>query len=469
MTIAPPYQINTKTASGGRTPQADAPIYVSNFDPFDPEYVRVYEQYYGRVVPLLHVLHHLLGDGPHGINPLYLLAMPRHLHTAMHNRARSTGRLELPQGWVAVRGVLIPQSEATASVGPRGQKQGVDPKGGCEPKVVGIVDPHPIGKVGHATLDTCKHEMAGRIVLPDLAYPPLPDNAPAVAVRVYSTVIYLFRLRYWSKYPDAPVPLSKWFVSQVSALKLPGAGFSASTAARGVSALAAIGIISPAGMVDCGHGRMGTGYRLNTEVLINAAPVVAEAMPIPEVYRASLRAYANALDDRTDQRPYWQLKERQAQFEQYVPGLSACSGMRKRAAMIRARLAEDALMTAPVTEVVPVDVVPCPVASAVIALEVLQSQLETDLANLGTHPTHTQQVAFYRLFCEATRQRHFISAHSPDGGRAFVASPLNLWFSRLNWVVSPEVLQEVDREEAREKASLPHRFSTTAGGAFHAR
>ncbi len=44
-----------------------------------------------------------------------------------------------------------------------------------------------------------------------------------------------------------------------------------------------------------------------------------------------------------------------------------------------------------------------------------------------------------------------------------MASPLNLWFSQLNWVVSPEAIQEVDRKEAREKASLPHRFSTTVG------
>jgi hypothetical protein len=365
MTIPATSQTNAKTASGGRTPQADAQACVSHFNPFGREYVRVWEEAYGQVKPPKHDIHHLLGDGPGGTNPRYLLAMPHHLHTAMHNRARVTGRLELPQGWVPVNGVLVPQSEAAASVGPRGQKQGVDPKGLCEPKVVGIVDPHPIGKVGHATLDTCKYEMAGRIVLPDLAYPSLPDNAPAVAVRVYSTVIYLFRLRYWSKYPDAPVPLSKWFVSDVSALKLPGAGFSASTAARGVSALAAIGIISPAGMVDCGHGRMGTGYRLNTEALINAPPVVAEAMPIPPIIRAALGAYADALDDTTDQRPYWRLKGERHVFEPYVPGLFACRGMRACAAFIRARLAEDALMTAPVTEVVPVDVVPCPVASAV--------------------------------------------------------------------------------------------------------
>ena len=192
-------------------------------------------------------------------------------------------------------------------------------------------------------------------------------------------------------------------------------------------------------------------------------------MPMSEVIRASLGVYANELEDTSDQHAYWRLKDARYVFEPYVPGLFACRTMRGCAAMIREALNTDMAMTAPVTEVVPVDVVPCPVATAACALEVLQRQLETDLANLGAHPTHAQQVAFYRRFCEATRLRHFISAHSPDGGRAFVASPLNLWFGRLNWVVSPEALQEVDREGASDKAALPRRFSTTASTAVYAR
>jgi len=351
-----------------------------------------------------------------------------------------------------VGGVLIPQSEATASVGPRGKKQDVDLKGVCEPKVVGIVDPHPIGKVGHATLDTCKHEMAGRIVLPDLAYPSLPDNAPPVAVRVYSTVIYLFRLRYWSKYPDAPVPLSKWFVSQVSALKLPGAGFSASTAARGVSALAAIGIISPAGMVDCGHGRMGTGYRLNTDVLVNAAPVVTEAIPIPLRIRVELRLYAKALDDTTDQRPYRELKRNRHVFEPYVPGLFACRGMRACAAMIRARLAEDE----PVTITPPANI-----AEAVrerrtydpgqylrgcgIALTTLRRRLKAIIAEAGSYRTFEDDMKIAALLRRVALIEHLHAEQCLDNGALYRASPFAQWFESVASSVSPEATARVER------------------------
>ncbi len=463
MTIGATFQTKTKTAASvGRTPQADAQACV-NFNPFDPEYVRVWEGYYGSLVPDDYVIHHILGDGPHGINPLFLLAMPRHLHTAMHNRARATHRLELPQGWVAVRGVLMPQSDAPARSDHKGQtlvRGGADHKEQSDQRVVGIV--------ASASRSTHRRAVARGTPLPDVPMLPLPDHAGNRARRVYAIVGEMFRAR-WSVYPDAPIPLTRDYIA-----KWPDAKIKAKTAERGVHDLVNLGILRVAGTEPSHCGRPMHLYLPApvtadaVSVTGDAPPVVPEAMPIPLRIRVELRMYADALDDRTDQRPYWRLKGERHVFEPYVPGLFACRGMRACAAMIRARLAEDALMTPPVTEVVPVDVVPCPVASAVIALEVLQSQIETDLANFGAHPTHTQQVAFYRLFCEATRQRHFISARSPDGGRAFVASPLNLWFSQLNWVVSSEALQEVDRKEAREKASLPHRFSTTAVGAFHA-
>jgi len=336
MTIAPPHQTDTKTASGGRTPQADAQACVSNFNPFEREYVRAWESYYGKLVPDSYVIHHLLGDGPHGVDPQFLLAMPRHLHTAMHNRARSTGRLELPQGWVAVGGVLIPQSEAPARSDHRAQtlvRVGADYRAQSDQRGVGIV--------ASASRTTHKRAGAGLITLPAVPLLPLPDHAGKRARRVYAIVEQIFAAR-WSVYPDAPIPLTRDYVA-----KWPDVMMSAKTAERGVHDLVNLGILKVAGMEPSHCGRPMALY-LPAPVTTDAAsvtgdapPVVAEAMPIPEVYRASLRAYANALDNTTDQHPYWQLKERQAQFEQYVPGLSACSGMRNRAAMIRARLAED--------------------------------------------------------------------------------------------------------------------------------
>jgi len=80
MTIPATSQTKTKTASGGRTPQADAHTCVSNFNPFEPEYVRVWESYYGKLVPDGYVVHHMRGDGPHGIDPLFLVAMERGQH-----------------------------------------------------------------------------------------------------------------------------------------------------------------------------------------------------------------------------------------------------------------------------------------------------------------------------------------------------------------------------------------------------
>ena len=69
----------------------------SNANPFGPAYIAAWERYYGRIVPPGYVVHHLLGNGPHGMDPTYLLALPRPQHTAMHNRARGGGVLELPK------------------------------------------------------------------------------------------------------------------------------------------------------------------------------------------------------------------------------------------------------------------------------------------------------------------------------------------------------------------------------------
>ena len=135
-----------KTAmNGGRSPQADAHVWGVNLNPYERAYINAWESYYGKLVPHGYVVHHMLGDGPHGIDPLFLVAMPRGLHAAMHNRERASGTLELPRGWVVVGGVLVPVSEASATIGPKGKKQGVSPKGVGEPKAVGIADPHPGG------------------------------------------------------------------------------------------------------------------------------------------------------------------------------------------------------------------------------------------------------------------------------------------------------------------------------------
>ena len=339
MIVAPMFQTNTKTASGGRTPQADAHVCGANLNSYESAYVSAWESHYGKLVPTGYLIHHMRGDGPHGVDPLYLVAMPRGLHTAMHNRARATGTLELPQGWVAVRGVLMLQSDAPARSHYKARTLvGVDtsPRVQCDQRIVGVVE--------NASRTTYRRAIARGIPLPDVPMLPLPDHAGKRARQVYAIVKRIFPNR-WRYYPGAPIPLNRDYVVHPEWCD---GTISAKTAERGVHDLVKLRILEVAGTEPSHCGGRPMLLYLPAPVTADAVsvtgdapPVVAEAMPIPEVYRASLRAYANALDDTTDQHPYWKLKERQAQFEQYVLGLSACSGMRNRAAFIRARLAED--------------------------------------------------------------------------------------------------------------------------------
>jgi len=440
MTVPATYQTNTKTASGGRTPQADAPICVSNSNSFEREYVGIWEQYYGRIVPRGYVVHHLLGDGPYGVDPTYLLTMPRHLHTAMHNRARSTGRLELPKGWAAVGGVLTPQSDAPARSGHRAQmlvKVGADHRGQSDQRVVGIV--------ASASRITHKRAVAGLITLPAVPLLPLPDHAKKRARLVYAIVGEIFAAR-WSVYPSAPIPLTRDYVA-----KWPDGTISAKTAERGVRDLVNLGILKVTGTEPSHCGRPMLLY-LPTPVTADAPPVVAEAMPIPLTFRTSLRMYADPLDDTTDQRPYWQLKRERHEFEPYVPGLFACRDMRACAALIRARLAEDE----PVTTTPPANVAeavrerrthdPGPyLRGCGIALTALRRRLKAIIAEAGSYRTFEDDMKIAALLRRVALIEHLHAEQCLDNGVLYRTSPFAQWFQSLSSNVSPEATARVER------------------------
>ena len=448
MIVAPTFQSNTKTASGGRTPQADAHVHVCgvNFNPFDPEYVRVWEQHHGGVVPRGYDVHHLNGD--HLDNrAVNLVAIEHGQHIALHNRARPLKTFPLPHGWVVVGGVLVPVSE----VDYREQimvRNGADHREGSDQRVV--------GRVAGAARKTGKLARAGKITLPAMSLLPLPDDARARARGIYPIVGEIFAAR-WAVYPGAPIPLTRAFVSQ-----WPGANVSEKTAARGIDDLVAMGILALAGEEPSRCGRPMLLYMPAPVVVAEAVPV-APQLPMSEVIRASLRGYANELEDTSDQHAYWRLKDARYVFEPYVPGLFACRTMSGCAAMIREALSKDAPM---------IDTVSAPVvvaeleqerrtysaaeyvAGCAIALTSLRKQLRVIVAEAGDRRTAVQDVEIARLLRRVALIEQRYAEQCLDNGDSYRASPFAQWLANLSLTVSAEAVATVERYA--RVSTLPH-------------